>query len=228
MKTKIILLIVAVIVVGGVLLALRRDNPTMGSGTVPVEEETATPVTPAESATIEDGTYKITEGQTIGWNAKKRVGGGHNGTIAINKGEFTVKDNTITKGTIDFSLASLVDLDLEDGKAKTQLENDLKSEGFFNTAKHPNGDFTVTKASPIVDGSATLVGNLTLKGKTSEVSFPVTVQADKDMITLTGTMTFNRTKFGINYASASIPGAVKDVIIEDEVGVTIASTFKKK
>ncbi|HEY1041787.1 MAG TPA: YceI family protein [Candidatus Paceibacterota bacterium] len=226
MKTKIILLIVAVIVVGGVLLALRRDKPSMGVETVSPEDMTTS--TSTQPASIEDGNYKITDDQTIGWNAKKRVGGGHNGTIDVTKGEFTVKDNSITKGSIDFSLASLVDLDLEDGKAKTQLESDLKGEGFFNTEKYPNGSFSVTKASPIVAGSATLTGNLTLKGKTSEVSFPVMVQADKDMITLTGTMTFNRTKFGINYASASIPGAVKDVIIEDEVGVTIASTFKKK
>lgn len=227
MKTKILIAVILTIVIAGVLLTLKKDTPSLG-GNGPIDDaQIKDDVATNTGENIAAGTYTITPGQTIGWNAKKRVGGGHNGTVDISKATFETDGAVILKADLEFALDTITALDLELGKGKEKLENDLKGKDFFNVETYKTGTFVLTSSAALVGGTALLTGDLTIKGKTQEISIPVVVRNDSGMVTITGTFSFNRTKFNINYASASIPGAVKDVIIEDEVGITIANTFKK-
>jgi polyisoprenoid-binding protein YceI len=53
----------------------------------------------------------------------------------------------------------------------------------------------------VVDGQAT--GELTLKGITKPVRFPLTITTQPEGLRIKGTATIDRTQFGVNYNSSS-------------------------
>jgi polyisoprenoid-binding protein YceI len=83
----------------------------------------------------------------------------------------------------------------------------MKSADFFEVSKYPTSSM---KVKGIKNGK--MVADLTIKGKTNEVTFPIT---KKDGI-YTGTLVFDRTKWGMKYGSGLI-GTALDKTIHDEV-----------
>ena len=127
---------------------------------------------------------------------------------------------------------SLVSTDLE-GEWKDKLEAHLKGtvegkEGdFFNVAKFPTAAFEVT-GSEDADGKTNLSGNLTLKGVKNNITFPVSVVTEGDVLTITSeTFTLDRTKWGVNYGSKTIFDNLGDKFVNDEMEMKITVKAKK-
>lgn len=166
-----------------------------------------------------------TTSSVIEWQGKKPTGT-HTGTIQIAEGTFHANDSIIESGTFVIDMASINVTDLE-GNQKMNLENHLKGtvegkEGdFFNINEYPDARFEVTGVSSN-NGKTMLQGNLTLKGETKNVEFPVDINMNGNQMELTSeTFTIDRTKWNVNYGSRSVFDSLGDNFINDEIELTI-------
>jgi len=179
----------------------------------------------AETESITEKYITDVTKSSIEWRGFKPTGS-HNGTVNIDTGVFQVNDGVLQSGTFLIDMKSIVSLDLE-GDMKNNLESHLKGtvegkEGdFFNVNQFPVGGFEIT-AVKTVEGKTTLSGNLDLKGIKQNITFPVTVSSEGDMLTITSeAFTIDRTKWGINYGSKSVFDNLGDKFINDDMELKI-------
>ena len=191
-------------------------------------EQAAAAVEQAAAAVMVSGTYTVEPSSVVEWVGKKPTGQ-HTGTIGLQSGNFTVENGKVTGDfTIDMNSITVTDITEADGKL--DLEAHLKGTGkedgadhFFNVKTYPTGTFKLTS----FDG-ANVTGDLTLKGKTKTISFPATLTITDNEVTLESKpFEINRVDFGVNYASKSVFGDLKDKFINDEIELVVKVKAKK-
>lgn len=100
-------------------------------------------------------------------------GKSHDGTFTgISIANIEHNNQFITKGDIKFYVKSV-----DTGIAK--LDADLCFENFFNCDTYPEILFSLTNVSRTNESELAVVGNLTFKGTTKEISFPVRQDGEK-------------------------------------------------
>jgi len=178
-------------------------------------------------------TYKVDASQSkVAWNGKK-VTGEHNGTINIVGGSFQVAKNKVVGGAVDIDMNSIVNLDITDKEFNQKLVGHLKSDDFFSAEKHPKATFKITSLTPIKGAKAgaanyTANGNLTIKGITKPVTFPVSVAVNGNTITAkSDAVVLDRTKWDIRYGSKSFFANIGDKAIHDDFTVQFNVVAKK-
>lgn len=218
-KQKVMKKVFLPLLVVGLAFTSCKEETTTPTPEVTEVEVTETETTPEVVFTPD---YKIDASSVINWVGSKPAGK-HEGTITLKEGGFTVVDGAVTGGEFVIDMNSITVTDLE-GDKKAGLEGHLKGTGeedkadhFFNVNQFPTGKFTIKS---IVDGTVT--GDLTLKGKTNEISFPATISVtDTDIAFETENFQIDRTKWGVNYSSKSVFDDLKDKFINDEIDLTI-------
>lgn len=157
------------------------------------------------------GTQKVDVAKsTVNWTGKK-VTGEHHGTIAVKEGSLEVTGGKVTGGKVVIDMNSIADTDLTDPAWNAKLIGHLKSDDFFGVATYPTADLVITK----VDGN-TFSGNLTIKGVTLPNSFTATPTKDGKSTIYKGTLTIDRSKYGLKYGSKSFFDNLGDKVIYDE------------
>lgn len=197
-----------------------NEASTSDAETIAVAEQTATEfLADASKSRIE-------------WKGSKPTGI-HNGTVTIENGNLQINDGSIQSGSFIIDMTSIEVLDME-GEYKDKLENHLKGtvEGkedhFFDVNKYPKAEFDIT-GTEILDGKTQLSGNLTIKGITNNISFPVTISTEGDVVTLTSDMfSIDRTKWNVNYGSKSVFDDLGDSFVSDDIELKITVTANKK
>lgn len=180
----------------------------------------------AAVANMEAVEFRVdTTSSVIEWQGKKPTGT-HTGTIQIAEGTFHANDSIVESGTFVIDMGSITVTDLA-GDQKMNLENHLKGtvegkEGdFFNINEYPDAKFEVTGITEN-NGKTLLQGNLTMKGETKNVEFPVNINRNGDELELTSeTFTIDRTKWNVNFKSKSVFDSLGDNFINDEIELTI-------
>lgn len=180
----------------------------------------------AAVANLEAVEYRVdTASSVIEWQGKKPTGT-HTGTIQISEGVFHANDSIVESGTFVMDMGSITVTDL-DGDQKRNLENHLKGtvegkEGdFFNINEYPDAQFEVTGINES-NGQTMIQGNLTMKGETKNVEFPVNISRNGDALELTSeTFTIDRTMWNVNFGSRSVFDSLGDNFINDEIQLTI-------
>lgn len=169
---------------------------------------------------------------TIEWKGSKPTGS-HTGTIAIESGVVSIKNNALESGNFLIDMNSITVTDLEAGDGKEDLETHLKGDAegkedhFFNVKEYPTAAFEITGVSE-VDGKSVVNGNLTIKGIKKNISFPVNISSTEETVTITSEpFTINRTDWGVNYGSKSIFDNLGDKFINDEIELKIAVKANK-
>ena len=191
----------------------------------------------AEAAAVSESTsqkYVANIGEsTITWKGYKPTGS-HNGTINIESGIFKTDDGKLQSGTFLIDMTSITVVDLEAGDGKENLESHLKGtvegkEGdFFDVTKFPSAAFEITGTEALAAGKTRLSGNLSIKGQKHNISFPVTISNEGDMMTIKSeAFTIDRTKWGINYGSKSVFDNLGDKFINDDMELKIVVKAKK-
>ncbi|WP_142783316.1 YceI family protein [Changchengzhania lutea] len=161
------------------------------------------------------------ETSTITWTGYKPTGS-HTGNINLENGVLNTADGKIAGGTFLIDMASL-----KDGEGSAKLEGHLKSPDFFDVENHPTAAFEITGLEE-VDGKMMLSGNLALKDVKNNVTFPVSVSNDGDMMTLTSdTFTIDRSKWNVKYGSKSFFDDLGDKFINDDIELKIMVKAKK-
>lgn len=234
MKNVVIILGVVIVLLGGMFYFLANNN----------EEQSATSNTQADSeiaeestATMETGTYSAdTNDSVITWQAGKPAISGyvHTGTFKVQSGEIELTNESL-RGDFVLDMNSLKVTSLGGGKAgqESLLEGHLKAEGFFDVENFPTATFTISDVSPKVlpgpdSTEYTASGELTLKGKTNDVSFPMKVIVDESgEVWMFASLTINRTLWGVSAGSATIADRITENIIGDDVMIDIEMKLVK-
>jgi len=165
--------------------------------------------------------FKVETNQSkVIWTGKK-VTGEHTGTLLLDGGEVKLNGDEVVSAEIKLDMNSISNSDLTDPKWNKKLVDHLKSEDFFSVDTYPQASFETTGFSKndivsVNDADYTVTGNLTIKGITHEVSFPVKVAVDGNRLAANGTATFDRTKWNIKYGSGSFFSGLGDKMIYDE------------
>ncbi len=112
-----------------------------------------------------------------------------------------------SKASVDIEVASF---DLGDADYNAEV----RKKEWFNTAQFPKANFTSTKIRAAGPGKFDVAGRLTLKGKTADISFPMTVKKEGAVQVFEGSVPIKRLAFGIG------EGEWKDAsIVADEVTI---------
>ena len=160
------------------------------------------------------------------------------GTLAIKSGEVSVEGEELTAGEFVIDMTSLkVDPAsvTEKDKKFSELEGHLKSADFFDVEKNPTADFKITgvtaldaaAAKDAVEGAnKTVSGNLTLKGKAVNVSFPAKVTIANGTATLQAKFTVNRTDWDIKFGASEADPAEWMISKDIEIGINVSAAKK--
>lgn len=170
-------------------------------------------------------TKKVVDSNVEWWGYKiaKTEASSHNGVVNLKSGDVIMKGNNIVGGTFVLDMNSINALDLT-GEYQTKLNNHLKNGDFFETDKFPSATYKIksvkknnNKAFPFM-----VYGNLTVKNKTNPVAFPAKISLKNGILNIVSDkFSFDRQKFDITYASAA-----KDVVVKDEIDMSITVTAK--
>jgi len=94
------------------------------------------------------------------------------------------------KATVDVDTASL-----DVGEA--EMNKEVAKKEWFNSAQFPKATFVSTSIKAAGAGKLNVTGRLTIKGKTSDVSFPLTVKADGAKQVFDGALPIKRLAYNI-------------------------------
>lgn len=197
--------------------------------------QTKTESTPetAKTTTVHNSTYYLQPGKSkVMWLGTK-VGGSHQGTIAIKEGQLIANHHSILSGKVIIDMESIKCTDLDDNNA-AKLEGHLKSPDFFSTEKHTTASIEIKSTAPHKDAedadiNTMITGDLTIKGITHEISFPAMVVLKNGNIVGKAKVVFDRSKWNVRYGSTSFMDNLGDKAISDdiELNLVIAATIGK-
>ena len=140
---------------------------------------------------------------------------------AITGGSFTIDMNSIATDE------SSVDALTTGGKTAADLDGHLKNADFFEVEKYPTAKFEITEVKAfeaasgksVLEGATNVIsGNLTIKDKTVNVSFPAKVAVSANEVSLQSKFTINRQDWGLTYGTE---GDAKDWMISQEVDMEL-------
>jgi polyisoprenoid-binding protein YceI len=194
--------------------------------------EDTTVVTAEATASNEGETYAVvSEQSSVNWNGKKVVGE-HSGEINLQGGELNVNGDQVTGGTLVIDMNTITNTDLTDPEYNGQLVGHLKSDDFFGVEKYPTATFTITNIAPIANAAAgnanyNVTGDLTIKDKTEQVSFPATINIKDGVATAKADVTVDRTKYDIRYGSSNFFDDLGDKAIDNNFTVSFDVTARK-
>ena len=154
--------------------------------------------------------------------------------VANVRGEFDGPTGTVTFDPADLkSLKVEVSFDTKTVNTRNaDRDKDLRSDMFFDVAKYPKMTFKSKRAEPSGPGHLKLVGDLTIKGVTKEVTLDVEGPTPeiKDIwgarrIGATATTTIDRRQFGLTYNELLEAGGA---VVGDSVMVTLDIEMSRK
>lgn len=185
-------------------------------------------------------TYTVDQAQSsLKWTAYHK--GGFAPRFGTLKGEgiLAVENGAITGGSFTIDINSVktdetsVDPKTSQGKTAADLDAHLKNADFFESDKYPTAKFEITvitsfdavKDKSVTEGANQVIsGNLTIKDKTVNVTFPAKVNVTDDETSLVSKFTINRKDWGLTYGAEGDP---KDWGIAPEIDIELNIKAKK-
>ena len=158
------------------------------------------------------------------------------GTLNLKSGEITVENDAVTSGefvidmtTLKVDPASVTEAD----KKPADLEAHLKNADFFDVEKQPTSDFKITAVADlagelpkdaVAEANKTISGNLTLLGKTLNVSFPAKVTVAEGKASIQAKFTVNRADWGIKFGTDETDPAEWMISKDIEIGINVTAS----
>lgn len=132
----------------------------------------------------------------------------HWGEVSFKTAEVSVTENKLVSGKFVVDMNTITVTDITDKGTAAKFLGHVKTGDFFEVNKYPTSILKVTKVTP-----QKMMGDLTIKGKTLPIAFPY----KKNGNLYEGTMSFDRTKYGITYNSSNFFKKIGDKAIKDTV-----------
>ncbi|MDR2224313.1 MAG: YceI family protein [Flavobacteriaceae bacterium] len=134
------------------------------------------------------------------------------GTLTLKAGDIAIDANGLNAGSYTIDMNSIkadrASVDKDDEVAK--LEGHLKSPDFFDVEKNPTVDFKITKVEDFdaakhtskVEGANKVVsGNLTILGKTVNITFPAKVTVENGKAIMDASFIADRAEWGLVFGT---------------------------
>jgi len=180
----------------------------------------------AAGAGAQTGTYTLDPAHTsVGFKARHMM-------INDVRGTFDKVDGTIVFDAKNIA-NSTVSVTIETASVNTRVENrdnDLRSDKFFDAAKHPTITFQSKKI--VKKGEQWVaVGDLTMRGVTKEIELPFTISGPvanpwgKTVIAVAASTEINRQDFGVSWNKTLDAGGV---LVGDTVKIEIEAEAQKQ
>jgi polyisoprenoid-binding protein YceI len=166
-------------------------------------------------------TFRIVSAKSnIDWVGKK-VTGAHNGTISVKDGELVLNAGKLTGGKFIADTTSIKILDITDPATNGQLAGHLASDDFFSIQKYPEATLEIVSVS-----GNHVEGNLTIKGITQPVGFDTEIRINGDLLTATGKLVIDRTKYEMKFRSGNFFKDLGDTLIYNDFELNVSLTAK--
>lgn len=111
-----------------------------------------------------------------------------------------------SKASVDITTASF---DIGD----PMYNKEVAKKEWFNSAQFPKASFVSTSIAPAGAGKLTVSGKLTMKGKTANVTFPLTVKAEGGKQVFEGQLPIKRLAFNIGEGEWKDTSMVADEVV---------------
>ncbi len=157
-----------------------------------------------------------TAASSFKWTGKK-VTGQHYGTLPVKMASVKEDKGKIVGGEIVLDITKMTVDDLSGDYEKKFLTH-MKSGDFFDVEKWPTAKLVIEK----VQGNQAS-GKLTIKDKTNPIKFKYSKKGD----VYSGTLKFDRTKFGMIYGSGDFVKGLGDKMIYNDVTLDFKVKIKK-
>ncbi|WP_295796753.1 YceI family protein [Mucilaginibacter sp.] len=165
--------------------------------------------------------FEIVSAQSnIDWVGKK-VTGAHNGTIAVKEGDLILNDGKLTGGKFTIDTTSIKILDVTDPATNAQFFGHLASDDFFSIEKYPEAFLDITSVS-----GNHVEGDLTIKGIMHPVAFDAAINVNGDLLTATGKLLVDRTKYEMKFRSGNFFKDLGDTLIYNDFELNVNVTAK--
>lgn len=94
-----------------------------------------------------------------------------------------------------------------------EYNKEVAKKGWFNAAQFPKASFVSTAIKPAGAGKLTVVGKLTIKGKTQDVTFPLSVTPEGGKQVFQGQLPIKRLAFDIGEGEWKDTSMVADEVV---------------
>jgi polyisoprenoid-binding protein YceI len=111
-----------------------------------------------------------------------------------------------SKASVDIQTASM---DLGDA----EYNREVAKKEWFNTAQFPKASFVSTSIKPAGAGKLNVAGKLTIKGRTADVAFPLTVKPEAGKQVFEGQLPIKRLAFNIGEGEWKDTSMVADDVV---------------
>jgi polyisoprenoid-binding protein YceI len=174
-----------------------------------------------------------TQASVVNWKAYHKGGMAPRwGTISVKSGELSVDGGQLSAGNFIMDMNSIKTNPAsvtEKDKKPEDLDAHLKNPDFFDTAKNPTSEFKITsvtdlKEAPkdaVAGANKTVSGNLTLSGKTMNVTFPAKVDVVDNSASIQAKFTVNRADWGIKFGTSEADPAEWMISKDIEIAVDV-------
>lgn len=181
------------------------------------------------SASFAQTTYMVdSKASSLIWHGEK-VLGKHWGYVTIDNG-WIKKDGDTYTGEFYIDMTSITDEDIEDPESRGKLVGHLKSDDFFSVNNYKMSKFKLTKveAKDYGEYNHVVVGDLTIKGITKQISFPAKIEISDKVMTAKAEFEINRTWWNIKYGSGNFFDDLGDKMIYDDIKFELDLVGKAK
>ncbi|KQS26842.1 YceI family protein [Dyadobacter sp. Leaf189] len=167
--------------------------------------------------------FALDSSSTAEWKGYLKTGFFNEGAIAVQSESFTVEGNQVKSGSFVIPVSSIVNFNQPTEELRHALVHHLQSPDFFNMVLHPEVKFDLTSVESFTGSGEGIIaganykvhGNLTILGNAHPFSFPAKIEVNGDVFKLEAFAPFDRTIWGMNYATEpGLPdeGSIKPVV----------------
>ncbi|MBC8053532.1 MAG: YceI family protein [Sphingobacteriaceae bacterium] len=147
----------------------------------------------------------------------------HVGYVYISKGELMIENAQLMGGTAEIDMNSI---EFRDKASKNTPVQHLKSPDYFDVEKFPISKIAITKIESL-SGLTIVKGDLTIKGVTHPVTFPVKMEVQDGIVKAKGKLIIDRTNWGIRYRSGKFYDNLADQAVSDDIEIYMKIVAKK-
>ena len=162
------------------------------------------------------------DASTIIWTGTKPTGS-HTGNVSLKSGYLVLDHDNVIGGSFIIDMNSITCTDIESERKNKYLVDHLKDEDFFDVAKFPEAEIEITGSKKISDKDFEMQANMTIKGRTNEITFNSEIQTTGNSKTTGNSFTaiarivIDRTLWGVEYKSANVFKNLGDKFIYDDM-----------
>lgn len=214
MRTNIIFAFVALIIVLGGYMVLRKNSSA----------QLAASDVPQDAQIVSEGDYTIIlDESVVNWVGRRPLLEGYmdRGTLGLKEGTLTAS-NGVGTGTIVFDMNTISVGETGRGAGNSGLERHLKSDDFFSVETFPIATLQITSVSPLDSNSFRyqVRGDLTIKGVTNTIEFPATIYQLHGDVYASASLSLDRTLWNIRYGSGKFFDNLANNVIDDMFDVS--------